>query len=96
MAFFSLAYNVTIDQSSCALAEQEEASIAVPQEPDRGGVCYLVNGDLVDRGIMPSSNYVWGISYYLLYACVAVIALGASWMFAAKREMKKEAKIVPA
>ena len=54
-----------------------------------GGVCYLVNWDFVDRGIMPSSNYVWGISYYMLYACIAVIAFCAIWMFVAKRKIKK-------
>jgi len=61
-----------------------------------GGACYLVNWDFVDRGIMPASNRVWGISFYVLYACVAVIALSAIWMHIEKRRMKKEAKAVPA
>ena len=58
-----------------------------------GGVCYLVNWDCIDRGIMPSSNYFWGISYYMLYACIAVIAFCAIWMFVAKRKIKKEGSV---
>jgi hypothetical protein len=54
------------------------------------GVCYNLNWDFVDRGIMPGSNSLWGVSYYLFYICAAVIALSAIWMFVAKRRMKKE------
>jgi len=61
-----------------------------------GGACYLVNWDFVDRGIMPDSNRVWGISYNMLYACVAVIALSTIWMFIGKRQTKKEANAVSA
>ena len=58
-----------------------------------GGVCYLVNWDFIDRGILPRSNYIWGISYYMLYACIPVIAFCAIWMFVAKRKLKKESSV---
>ena len=54
-----------------------------------GGLCYSLNWDFTDRGIMPDSNRIWGISYYMLYVCVAVIALSAIWMFVEKRKVKK-------
>lgn len=56
------------------------------------GIVYMLNWDFVDRGIMPSSNGIWGISYHLYYPCAAVIALCAIWIFVLKRKMKKEKK----
>lgn len=52
---------------------------------------YIVNWDIIDRRIMPDSNRVWGMSYYLYYPLVAIIAVAAIWMFVTKRKMKKNA-----
>lgn len=56
------------------------------------GSFYLINWDFVDRRIMPDSNRVWAISYYLYYPLAAIIAVCAIWMFVVKHKAKKEAK----
>ena len=61
-----------------------------------GGICYMVYWDFTDRGIMPDNSRVWGISFYMLYACVATIALSTIWMFIEKRKAKKEVKVMAA
>ena len=54
-----------------------------------GGTFYLVNWDFVDRGIMPDSDRVWAIAYYLYYPLVAIIAVSAIWMLVVKHRMKR-------
>ena len=49
----------------------------------------LINWDVVDRGIMPSSGMVWGISHVLYYPCAVVLFVCAIWLFIAKRRAKK-------
>ena len=53
------------------------------------GCFYLINWDFLDRGIMPDSRRVWGISHSLYYPLAAVIAVCAVWMFFAKRKAKR-------
>ena len=50
-----------------------------------GGAFYIVNWDIVDRGIMPSGDRVWAIAHHLYYPLVAIIAACAIWMLIAKR-----------
>ncbi len=54
-----------------------------------GGAAFLVLKDIELKGVMPDSNHVWGISYYLLYPLAAALLLCAVWMFVVKRNMKK-------
>ena len=54
-----------------------------------GGAFYLTIWDFTDRGIMPDSNRVWGISYYMIYPCVVLLIICAIWMFVEKRRAKK-------
>lgn len=54
-----------------------------------GTAFYIVNWDITDRGIMPDSNRVWGLTYHLYYPLVTIIAIAAIWMYIAKRKMKK-------
>ncbi len=54
-----------------------------------GGNIYLINWDFIDRRIMPSDTYLWGISYYLYYPCVAILLLCAVCLFVAKHNAKK-------
>lgn len=58
-----------------------------------GGAIYLINWDVVDRGIMPSMNRVWGISHSLYYPCAVILFLCSIWLFAAKRKAKKEKQV---
>jgi hypothetical protein len=55
---------------------------------------YELNWDFTDRGIMPYSDRLWGLSYYVYYPCSILLALSAVWMFVAKHKMKKEMKLV--
>lgn len=54
-----------------------------------GGMQYLINWDVVDRGIMPSYNAVWGVVHVYFYPCAAALFLCALWLFVAKHRMKK-------
>ena len=54
-----------------------------------GVAFYLVNWDFAARGIMPDSNRVWAVAYYLYYPLAAIIAVCAVWMLVNKRRMKK-------
>lgn len=56
------------------------------------GTCYIVYWDFVDRGIMPREGSAWGVAYYGLYICTAIIAVGAIWMLVVKKKIKREAK----
>lgn len=55
-----------------------------------GGAFFLINWDFVSRGIMPSSDRLWGVSYYVYYPCAVAILVCAIWMFVLKRRMKRE------
>lgn len=55
-----------------------------------GGMIRLINWDVIDRGIMPSTNRVWGITHSLYYPCAAILFFCSVWLFVIKRKMKKE------
>lgn len=55
-----------------------------------GGTIWIINWDFADRGIMPDSDRLWAIAYYLYYPLAAIIAICAIWMFIEKRKIKKE------
>ncbi len=53
------------------------------------GAFWAINWDIVDRGIMPSGDAVWGIAYYVYYPVAAIISVAAIWMFTIKKRNKK-------
>ena len=54
-----------------------------------GGTIWIINWDFADRGIMPDSDRLWAIAYYLYYPLAAIIAICTIWMFIEKRKIKK-------
>ena len=57
-----------------------------------GGLSYLINWDVVDRGIMPYDGRVWGISHSLYYPVAGMLLIFGVWIFIAKHKMKKMKK----
>lgn len=53
------------------------------------GAYYLTIWDFKDRGVMPNSNYDWGIAYYLYYIGIVVVFAGAVWLLAAKIKQRR-------
>lgn len=53
------------------------------------GAFWAINWDIVDRGIMPSRDAIWGTAYYVYYPVAVIIAVSAIWMFIIKRHIKK-------
>lgn len=45
--------------------------------------------DFSDR-IALNTIFKWGISYYMIYPCAALLAICSIWMFIVKRKIKKE------
>lgn len=45
---------------------------------------------VVDCGIMPSYNAVWGVVHVYFYPCAALLFVCALWLFVAKHRMKKK------
>lgn len=56
------------------------------------GIFSMLNWDFRDRGIMPTSSYDWGISYYLYYIGALGALVGAVYLFIAKIKIKKQKK----
>ena len=54
-----------------------------------GGIMYIINWDVLSRGIMPSSNAKWGISHTHYYPCAAILFVCGIWLIIAKRIAKK-------
>ncbi len=54
-----------------------------------GGSSFLINWDLVDRGIMPYDGRVWGIAHSLYYPVAGILLICGVWIFIAKRKIKK-------
>ena len=54
-----------------------------------GGLFFLINWDVVDRGIMPNYGRVWGISHVLYYPVAGILLICGVWIFIVKRKMKK-------
>lgn len=55
-----------------------------------GGIHYAINWDVLDRGIMPSSNATWGVIHVFYYPCAVVLFICAVVLFVAKHKTKKE------
>lgn len=53
------------------------------------GVFRMLSWDLKDRGVVPNSSYIWGISYYLYQICAVIILIGAIWLLVTKIRMKR-------
>ncbi len=51
---------------------------------------YTVIWDFLNRGIMPDSNRVWGISYSLYYPCAAVILICSILMIVLKKKKQND------
>lgn len=54
-----------------------------------GLVSYSINIDFIQRGIMPNSNRVWGISHEILIPIAIALCACAIWMLIAKISIKK-------
>ena len=54
-----------------------------------GGLFFLINWDVVDRGIMPYDGRVWGIAHSLYYPVAGILLICGVWIFIAKRKIKK-------
>ncbi|MCI7627065.1 MAG: hypothetical protein MSS63_01785 [Blautia glucerasea] len=57
-----------------------------------GVLIYLLNFDFIDRHIVPTDRSIWGIAHYIYYPVIAIVFVGAIWMFIAKHRIKKLAK----
>ena len=57
-----------------------------------GGLSYLINWDVVDRGILPYDGRVWGISHSLYYPVAGMLLICGVWIFIAKHKMIKMKK----
>lgn len=55
-------------------------------------VIRMLNWDTVDRGIMPTSGRVWGISHVLYYPCAVFLFVCGIWLFIAKWKTKRKAR----
>ena len=53
------------------------------------GVFYLLNQDFVNRGVISSDSYDWGITHTLFPIATAALLVGAVWMFVRKVIVKK-------
>ena len=58
-----------------------------------GGLFFLINWDVVDRGIMPYDGRVWGIAHSLYYPVAGILLICGAWIFIAKHQMKKRKRI---
>ena len=56
------------------------------------GAYYLMTWDFKDRGVMPNSNYDWGMAYYLYYIGIAAVFAGAVWLLVARIQQKRQKK----
>jgi glucan phosphoethanolaminetransferase (alkaline phosphatase superfamily) len=52
----------------------------------------LMNYDIVDRGVIPSSKYTYGISYYLYIAISILIIVSSIVIIVKKKKEKKNVK----
>lgn len=54
---------------------------------------YILVWDFKVRGVMPNSQYDWGIGYYLYYIGLVLVFAGAIWMWKKKRQLKQQMKV---
>lgn len=54
------------------------------------GTFSLLSWDFKDRGVIPSSTYDWGISYYLYCIGAVIIFAGGVWLLVEKIRAKKQ------
>ena len=52
----------------------------------------LMNYDIVDRGVIPSSTYTYGLTYYLYIALAIVILVSSILIIIKNKKTKKNAK----
>ena len=57
-----------------------------------GGSAYLVNRDVIDRGIMPDSHMVWGIAHYIYYPIAVLLLACGIWIFVVKHIKDEQQK----
>ena len=55
-------------------------------------VFVVQNQDYKMRGVIPSSEYRWGIAYYLFFSASVMLTVGAIWILQEKK--KEEAEIL--
>ena len=58
------------------------------------GVFHLLNQDFVNRGVIPSDSYDWGITHTLFPIATVILLIGAVWMFVKKIIVRKKMKCV--
>lgn len=52
------------------------------------GAFSMLTWDFRDRGVMPNSDYNWGISYYLYYIGSGIIFVSTLWLLISKIKLK--------
>ena len=56
------------------------------------GVFHLLNLDFIDRGVILSDSYDWGIAHTLFPIAAVILAGGALWLLVMKVNLKKQLK----
>ena len=59
-----------------------------------GGVNYFMHSFVKYNGVINAYRAKEGVAFYAIYFCVAVIGIGAVWMFNEKRKIKKQNKLL--
>ncbi len=57
-----------------------------------GGVNYFMHSFVKYNGVINAYRAKEGVAFYAIYICVALIGVGAVWMFIEKRKIKKKNK----
>ena len=52
------------------------------------GLFRLLRWDFLDRGVIPSSSYVWGVAHGVYYVSAVVLLVGAIWLLIKKVQMR--------
>lgn len=50
----------------------------------------IINFDFDDRGVIGNKRYDWGVANWLTYVLGVVVLVAATWLFIAKRKLKKQ------
>lgn len=56
------------------------------------GVFRMLKWDFMDRGVIPSDSYDWGIAHTIFPIATVILITGAVWMFVKKILVKKQLK----
>lgn len=54
------------------------------------GVFHLLNMDFIDRGVIPSDSYDWGVAHTLFPIAAVILIAGALWMLVMKIIVKRQ------